>query len=72
MNKNVGTIDRRVRALGSCVFIYIGFIDGDLITDPVSSTIIGVIGIFNLLVALSRVCPLYIITDINTLQAKDK
>ena len=72
MIKNVGNIDRRIRALFSFVFIYIGFFDHNLISDPISSTIIGVIGIFNLLVALSRVCPLYSITDIDTLDKNEK
>ena len=72
MIKNVGNIDRRIRALISIVFIYIGFFDHNLISDPISSTIIGVIGIFNLLVVLSRVCPLYSITDIDTLDKNEK
>ena len=72
MIKNVGNIDRRIRSLISIAFIYIGFFDDNLISDPISSTIIGVIGIFNLLVVLSRVCPLYSITDIDTLDKSDK
>jgi hypothetical protein len=71
MIKNVGSIDRRIRALGSCVFIYIGFINDNLISDPISSTIIGTIGILNLLVVFSRFCPLYTITDMDTLENKD-
>ena len=72
MIKNVGSIDRRIRALVSCVFIYIGFFDDNLISDPISSIIIGIIGVFNLIVVLSRVCPLYSITDIDTLDKNDK
>ena len=72
MIKNVGNIDRRIRALISIVFIYIGFFDDNLISDPISSTIIGVIGVFNLIVVLSRVCPLYSITDIDTLDKDEK
>ncbi len=72
MIKNVGNIDRKIRALISIVFIYLGFFDDNLISDPISSTIIGVIGIFNLLVVMSRVCPLYSITDIDTLDKDDK
>ena len=72
MIKNVGKIDRLIRAVMSSVFIYIGFFDENLIPDPFSSTIIGAIGIFNLLVVLTRVCPFYSITDIDTLNKNDK
>ncbi|MCK5722435.1 MAG: DUF2892 domain-containing protein [Gammaproteobacteria bacterium] len=72
MIKNVGKIDRLIRAVISSVFIYIGFFDDNLISDPISSTIIGTIGIFNLLVVLTRVCPLYSITDIDSLNKNDK
>ena len=72
MTKNIGKIDRLIRAVMSSVFIYIGFFDDNLISDPFSSTIIGAIGIINLLVVLTRVCPLYSITDIDTLDKNDK
>ena len=72
MIKNVGKIDRLIRAVISSVFIYIGFFDDNLISDPISSTIIGTIGISNLLVVLTRVCPLYSITDIDSLNKNDK
>ena len=66
MKANVGRRDQIIRIAISLVFIYIGFIDKELIYDPLSSDIVGVFGVIFLVVAVSRFCPLYVITGIDT------
>ena len=66
MKKNIGRLDQALRLTVSFVLIYISFVDTTIISDPLSSMIIGGIGIINLIVALIRFCPLYSVTEINT------
>jgi len=70
MTKNIGRLDQVIRICASLSLIYIGIIDANFIADPLSSNIIGVVGVLNLIIALTRVCPLYIFVDINTLKGK--
>lgn len=70
MKANVGRIDQMIRIGISLIFIYIGFIDRELISDPLSSNIIGIFGIIFLLIAASRFCPLYVITGVDTRHKK--
>ena len=72
MTKNIGRFDQILRIGLSLGLIYAGFIDEEFINDSFSSNIIGVIGVLSLIVALSRFCPLYVITGINTCHQKDK
>ena len=71
MKRNIGRLDQILRIGISLVLIYIGFVDKELITDSLSSNIIGVIGVLSLIVALARFCPLYVITGISTCNRKD-
>ncbi len=67
MKKNVGRFDQVLRMAVSLFLIYIGFFDGNhIITDSLSSTIIGVIGVANLFVSLIRYCPLYVLAGVST------
>ncbi len=66
MKANVGRRDQAIRIAISLIFIYIGFIDKELIYDPLSSNIIGIFGVVFLIVAVSRFCPLYVITGVDT------
>lgn len=70
MKINVGRLDQMFRIGISFVLIYIAFIDDGFISDPLSSYIIGTIGILNLIVATVRFCPLYIVAGINTCPTK--
>jgi len=72
MKTNVGRLDQVLRVGISLILIYVGFIDSSLIVDSLSSNIIGTIGALNLIVALSRFCPLYVIAGINTCQTDKK
>jgi len=66
MKINVGRLDQILRIGISLTLIYIGFVDQEFIPDSLSSNIIGIIGILNLIVAIVRFCPLYVVTGINT------
>jgi len=70
MKTNVGRLDQTLRIIISLIFIYIGFVDRDFIYDSLSSNIIGIFGVVFLIVAITRFCPLYVITDINTCHKK--
>ncbi len=64
--RNVGRLDQVLRIGISLGLLYIGFIDRTLVGDSFSATILGVVGVLNLLVALSRICPLYSLVGIDT------
>ena len=64
--KNIGVFDMVLRLGLSLVAIYLGFIESDVITDRLSSMVIGILGLLNLVVALLRYCPLYALAGINT------
>ena len=70
MKINIGRFDQILRIGISAGLIYVGFIDRSIIDDSLSSNIIGSIGVINLIVALIRFCPLYVIADINTCNDK--
>lgn len=72
MKRNVGRLDQILRVGISLVLIYIGFIDKEFITDPLSSSIIGIVGVLSLVVALLRFCPLYVVTGISTCNRKNQ
>ncbi len=63
---NIGRMDQIIRLVISLAMIYIGFIDKTILPDPVSSLVLGIFGVINLVVALVRYCPLYAVTGINT------
>jgi len=70
MKKNISRLDQLLRLGISLVLIYIGFIDRSIIDDTLSSNILGIIGVINMIVAVARYCPLYVVADINTCQEK--
>jgi len=72
MTKNVGRLDQIIRTGISLGLIYVGIIDEKMIHDPLSSNIIGIIGALNLNVAIIRICPLYILTGIDTCSDEEK
>ena len=63
---NMSWLDRIIRVFLSLVFIYIGFFDKSLINEPLLSALVGVLGIFNLLVFMVGFCPMYTLAGIST------
>lgn len=73
IQKNIGNLDLIIRLIISTGMIYFGFFNLSIIQDKFSATIIGVLGVLNLIVALVRFCPLYAAVGINTFcQSKSK
>jgi len=72
MIKNIGRLDQVLRTGIAIGMVYLGFIDRSILNDAFSSNIIGTLGVFGLIVALLRNCPLYTLTGINTCPFKDK
>ena len=73
IQKNIGNIDLIIRLIISTGMIYFGLFNLSLIQDKFSATIIGILGVLNLIVALVRFCPLYAAVGINTYcQSKPK
>jgi len=66
IDKNIGRFDQILRLGISFGLVYIGLINEEFIQDPLSSYIIGITGIINVIIALIRFCPLYVVTGINT------
>ncbi len=63
---NIGTLDRILRIGISAILIYVSLIDTNFIADSLSSGILAVFAIGNLIVATVRICPLYTLVGINT------
>ena len=66
MIRNVGRLDQLLRVGISLGLIYVGFVNEKIIVDELSSYVIGIIGVLNLVVALVGFCPLYVVAGINT------
>ncbi len=66
MTKNIGRFDQVLRVGISLGLVYVGLIDESFIQDPLSSYIIGAIGVVNIVIAIARFCPLYVVAHINT------
>ena len=66
MVKNIGRMDQVLRFGIAAIALYLGLIDGQLVTDTFTSYILIVIGIVALVTSLSRFCPLYMVPGINT------
>jgi len=67
MIKNIGTIDRSIRALITLVFIVL------ILTGVVRGAgivLLAVLGVYFLLTVIFRFCPLYTIVGLHTLRTK--
>ncbi|EPX77017.1 YgaP family membrane protein [Litoreibacter arenae] len=70
MTTNVGNIDRAVRALLGIVLIAIPFVSGlALFESTLASAISVIVGLVMLVVATTRVCPIYSILGIKSCKA---
>ena len=59
--QNIGTIDRIMRLIIGLIMIYFGLYSNVLIADEIAGTLLGVFGVFILLTAIVRFCPMYLI-----------
>lgn len=67
MTANVGTIDRIARALLGAVLLYLAFASGLLLFDGALFKYgAAIVGLVMIVVAATRVCPIYSIFGIKT------
>jgi hypothetical protein len=66
INRNMHPIDQVLRIFLGIVLIYIGFFNGELISDALFSTLLGGFGVINLISGMMAVCPVYLMAGINT------
>lgn len=64
--KNIGSFDFFVRIIVGISFVYLGFINTQIINDSISSIILGIVGIVALSTATVRFCPLYRLAGLST------
>ena len=69
--RNTGTVDRALRSIVGMVFIYFGFIDSSYINQNLLAMVIGIMGVINILVAFSGVCPAYTLAGIRTCRSSE-
>ncbi len=70
MTVNVGTIDRIARALLGLVLLYLAFLSGlPLFEGGLMKILAAAVGIVMLVVAATRVCPVYSIFGLKTCRA---
>lgn len=66
INSNLGRIDRVARLLVGVAFIYLGFVNTDLITNEVIRYVMGGFGVINVISSIMGFCPLYSVANIDT------
>lgn len=67
MTKNVGTVDRVLRALLGVVLLYLAFLSGLPVFDGVLAKVgAAAVGLVMLAVATIRICPIYAIFGFKT------
>lgn len=67
--RNIGGLDRALRFGISSAMVYFGFFSAS-ISDQVAGTILGVLGVLNLVVAAAGFCPLYGLIGFSTVSRK--
>jgi hypothetical protein len=70
--RNMGTADRAIRATLGIAFLVLGPLTDTVVSDGLSSTLLGVIGALALFSALISYCFLYEITGFCTLNSEQK
>lgn len=68
--RNLGIIDRILRAGISLLMVHFGFFSNYLITDHVAGLILGVMGVGSLIIAVIGYCPLYGLIGFSTYTPK--
>jgi hypothetical protein len=67
--RNIGKMDALFRTIISILMIYFGFFSTLLIEDQLAGIILGVFGIFSLLVVMVGHCPFYTVIDFNSVNS---
>ncbi|MDH5446806.1 MAG: DUF2892 domain-containing protein [Gammaproteobacteria bacterium] len=63
---NMSILDRVLRTIGSIYLIYIGFINTELLANPLLNLMLGGFGVFNIVFVAVGFCPVYFIAGIST------
>jgi hypothetical protein len=66
MKKNVGLVDRVVRAIVACFLVYYGLIDTSLVDNQLASYIMLAFAGINFVTAIMGSCPMYSIANLST------
>lgn len=65
-SRNMGQLDRLLRGIISLVLIYVGFVATHLVDNAVINLLLGLLGVINLVAALTASCPFYSLANIST------
>ncbi|MGA7799848.1 MAG: DUF2892 domain-containing protein [Gammaproteobacteria bacterium] len=66
LTKNIGTLDMTLRIGFSAALLYAALGPGNVIHDSFAAGVVTVLAVMNLIAALLRFCPLYLVAGINT------
>ena len=66
IKKNIGTLDMLLRIGISAALLYAALGPGHVIHDGFAAGVVTVLATMNLIAAVLRFCPLYLVTGINT------
>ncbi len=66
MKKNVGLVDRLIRAVVGCFLLYYGLIDTSLVNNQLASYIMLAFAGINLFTAIIGSCPMYSLANLST------
>jgi len=64
--RNIGSLDMALRIGISAVLLYAAMAPDALIKDGFAAGVVTALAVGNLIAALTRFCPLYMVTGINT------
>jgi hypothetical protein len=70
--RNVGLIDRILRAGIGAAMIYVGFLNPTLVADHVARMVLGGMGVIMIVVATVGICPMYSAIGFTTAPAKGR
>jgi len=66
LERNLSTMDRVIRTILGLVMIYVAYFESEVLSSLSLSIILGVIGIFFIIIAIISVCPLYNLIGLST------
>jgi len=72
IKRNLGRLDRGLRAGVALVMIYFGFFENSIVTDSVATTILSLLGIGGLIVAIFGFCPMYTLAGFSTREDEEQ
>lgn len=68
LKKNMGQIDRLIRAVTGLIMMYFGFINQSVIDDFTINIIVGIFGIISIAFAYIAFCPIYSFGNVSTIK----